>query len=1164
VTVRRRRTSRFVGLLSAVVLVAGLASLEAPAARAAGVGTPGGLSPSGGVTDVNPILSWNAVAGATSYDVQVSVNPDYSNPVYDRGTVNTKATPADQLPMTRLYWRVRARKDGDTGQWATSSFQRNKLAGPSLVAPANGANLAQPGQPPVLRWNPVPGAVDYIVEVDTTASPDWVDSRTVTTRATSMVWSDGSQQDAGTYSWRVTAEISQGQLTFPSEQRSYTIGALGAVNVVAPANDAVIEQVLLDWDPLPGAVTYDIRVSTDDSFNTIIDQRNVRGTRFSPPKSYDVDDYWWQIRPRNVFDKAPEWTSVPVRHFKRTWEGPGAVPVLQYPPNQLGPSVGDDIYYQWTPSRLASRYRIDVGDTQSFSPNTFESCFTTQPMYVPGALNGPGGVNCIPNVGLPTYWRVKALDGSGNEIQGVYSSISKFVYNPGAVVLTGPDDGATVDLPVLSWEPFVDAAYYTVSISWSDGATTANTSSTSYSPTFLDWTKGPFLWSVVATDAQGSKTLIPINGSRLFSLSGVVPDTAAAPMVPITPAPNASPTYRFPSLRWEPIAGAARYRIWVGAHDTNVFLPLSGSPQFPVWTDDGDQFLAAGDYDWFVQAFDADNHLIGQTSKPDYGEFVIAPPDDVVGQRVALQNSTLLDNGAAGTKPGPQPGGCILPPQGGVVQVCHGLHDTPVFDWDPVEDASFYILYLSRDPNFQNVVYGQLSDPNSLPRTTNTRWSPTVALPDSQAGVAYYWFVRPCTSATSCAPDPTKATHAFDKTSSTVQGLQYATNAANDVTFSWQDYLATNQLPANVTAATGEQSTQAAMSYRLQVATNQSFTAIVDDITVDQTTYTAFDRTYPEGQLYWRVQAIDGSGNQLTLPANGSLFNKASPGPLLIGPNGATPPAQPFEWQPTDFAGSYTLEVYKNADTAASPSNRVLQVGGIRQTAWANDQVLPTGTSYVWRVRRTDSSGNSGLWSQWGQFSVQSTTPALVSPAANVRVPFRGALFQWTATTDAAAYRFERREAGSNGLEESVVTRQTAWAPTGPLGTGSFQWRVSSLDTSNNVIATTDWRGYTVDATAPTILKRKPEGSGIKPTSTFTITFSEKVQGVSSKTVQLVFGKKKVIKAKVKLNKSGTKVTLKPKKRLLRGKAYTLKIKDGITDTAGLPLAPSTYPFTIP
>jgi len=1161
VTVHRRGTSRLVGLLSAVVLVAGLASLKAPAAHAAAaVGTPGGLSPSGGVTDVNPILSWSAVAGATSYDVQVSVNPDYSSPVYDRSTVNIKATPPDQLPMTRLYWRVRAHRDGDTGQWATSSFQRNKLAGPTLLAPANGATLAQPGQPPVLQWSAVTGAVDYVVEVDTTASPDWVNSRTVVTRATSMVWSDGSQQDSGAYSWRVTAEIAQGQLTSPSETRSYTIGELGAINVVSPAPDAAVEQVVFDWDPLPGAVSYDIQISTDDSFNTIIDQRNIRGTRFSPPKSYDVDDYWWQIRPRSVFDKAPDWTTLPVRHFQRTWEGAGAVPVLQYPLDQFAPTVGDDFYYQWTGTRLASRYRLDLGSDPNFSPGTFTSCFTTETVFVPMAMNGPGGVGCVPGIGTPEYWRVKGLDGSGAEIQGVYSAISRFVYSPGMVQLISPSSNATVSVPTLSWAPFVDADHYHVTITWTGGSTGADTYSTSYTPTQLDPTKSPFTWSVQAIDAATNlASPIPINGQRQFTLSGTPPTTSADPLTPLSPSPSAS-TRRFPQLTWEPMPGAAYYRVFVGLHGNPFVTALNGSPTYPAWTDTGNSFLAAGQYDWFVQAYDGGNNVIGTGVD---STFTIADLDNVSGQRVALQSTTMLDDGHAGTPGVAQPGGCNKPPVGNVVQICSGLHDTPVLDWDPVADADYYILYISRDPNFQNMVYGSYSDSTTLPRTSNTRWTPTIAMPDSQAGVAYYWFVRPCKGFGNCAPDPLKATHAFDKTSSTVQGLQYAANAANEVTFSWQDYLATNQDPSNVTTATGEQSTQSAMSYRLQVSTNPSFSALVDDITVDQTTYTAFDKAYPEGQLYWRVQAIDGSSNLLTLPASGTPFTKASPGPVLIGPSGPTPAAQPFTWQPTNYAASYTLEVYKNADTAASPANRVIQAGGIRQAAWTYDQVLPTGTSYVWRVRRSDSSGNDGLWSQWGQFSVQASLPALASPAANVRVPFRGALFQWTATPDAAAYRFERRTVGSNGIDESVDTRQTAWAPTGPLNTGSFQWRVSSLDTSGNTIATTDWRGFTVDATAPTILKRKPAGSGIKPTSTFTITFSEKVQGVSGKTIKLMLGKK-VVKAKVKLNKSGTKVTIKPKGRLKRGKPYTLKIKDGITDTAGLPLAPSTYPFTVP
>ena len=48
---------------------------------------------------------------------------------------------------------------------------------PVLISPANGVNLTQPNDPPVLRWNPSPGAVTYLVEVDDNS--DFVGSKTV-------------------------------------------------------------------------------------------------------------------------------------------------------------------------------------------------------------------------------------------------------------------------------------------------------------------------------------------------------------------------------------------------------------------------------------------------------------------------------------------------------------------------------------------------------------------------------------------------------------------------------------------------------------------------------------------------------------------------------------------------------------------------------------------------------------------------------------------------------------------------------------------------------------------------------------------------------------------------------------------------------------------------
>ena len=162
-----------------------------------------------------------------------------------------------------------------------------------------------------------------------------------------------------------------------------------------------------------------------------------------------------------------------------------------------------------------------------------------------------------------------------------------------------------------------------------------------------------------------------------------------------------------------------------------------------------------------------------------------------------------------------------------------------------------------------------------------------------------------------------------------------ADNIANQITFNWTDYLVTNQAlipPVN----------QEAKSYKIEVSLAADFSTIFDTATVDQTTYTPFGKTYPEGPLYWRVQAIDGSGNTLTKsPAR--LVNKTSPKIATTFPtNGSTQSGVPFfQWTPQAFAATYVVEVYKNGDTLFSPANRVLNAT-TKFSAWAPTTSLPS------------------------------------------------------------------------------------------------------------------------------------------------------------------------------------------------------------------------------
>ena len=111
------------------------------------------------------------------------------------------------------------------------------------------------------------------------------------------------------------------------------------------------------------------------------------------------------------------------------------------------------------------------------------------------------------------------------------------------------------------------------------------------------------------------------------------------------------------------------------------------------------------------------------------------------------------------------------------------------------------------------------------------------------------------------------------------------------------------------------------------MSTAKDFSSILDDQTVDQDTYTPFSMTYPEGKLYWRVEATDGSSNALTY-SDVFRVTKSSPKISLQYPHAdvvLTNQGVPyFQWTPQLYAATYEIEVYKDGDLHYSPVNRVL------------------------------------------------------------------------------------------------------------------------------------------------------------------------------------------------------------------------------------------------
>jgi hypothetical protein len=357
----------------------------------------------------------------------------------------------------------------------------------------------------------------------------------------------------------------------------------------------------------------------------------------------------------------------------------------------------------------------------------------------------------------------------------------------------------------------------------------------------------------------------------------------------------------------------------------------------------------------------------------------------------------------------------------------------------------------------------------------------------------------------------------------------------------------------------------------VQVSTVNDFATFVDNVDVDQTTYTPWDKTYPEGPLYWRVGVVDNNNNQLTF-STPRLVVKSTPQLVPLHPaTGATLAATPyFQWGAQSHSAKYEVEVYKNADTLYSSTNKVpIGVSGsaavTRLTAFTPTVSLPAG-SYAWRVRRYDTNtptARTGPWSSGGTFTVTRPAPDLDAPTDQATVATNDLVFSWSAVPGIASYTLETStSAGFASLFETQNTVMTSWAPTKRYGDGTYFWRVKVLDAGGNVLAVSAVRSFVKDTTAPVVKSKAPTSGLAIVDGVVTVTFSEPVVNLSPSTFTMRI-------ANTTTNVPGvvspapatpsTTATFKATQPLVPGETYTYTLTSGITDANGNALAPVTW-----
>jgi hypothetical protein len=429
-------------MLAAVATWLLLLASQAALADAAtsSIAAPRQLAPAdGAAVQAVPGFSWRAVQGAAKYEFQFAADPRFKSVVGGQGrgsffTRNTFGTVPDAVADGQYYWRVRAvdRRDR-TGRWSPArAIQKRWTATPTLLGPPTQGTVTYPSTPLVLRWEAVPGAYKYLVQIATdpglanSALPNRLQS--VETSATAFALP--TALPPGTYWWAVTPMDTRKHPGTRSMISSFVWSwpTATATRVADLDADPYVMDPQFSWDPVPGAAQYQVEVNFSQDFavgSRVCCDEQIYGTSHSPLKLLPHNTYYWRVRAVDMDGNAGSWNAGP--SFEQGFYPP--IQKLRVRDNvaDAPPSVGptglpttDAPVVSWSPVHGASSYEVRIAPWEGFcnwtaalggrpSARTAVTATTSWTPLGPLPAGSPVG-NAFPNPASDFGWRLWGPD----------------------------------------------------------------------------------------------------------------------------------------------------------------------------------------------------------------------------------------------------------------------------------------------------------------------------------------------------------------------------------------------------------------------------------------------------------------------------------------------------------------------------------------------------------------------------------------------------------------------------------------------------------------------------------------------------------------------------------------------------------------------------------
>ena len=368
-------------------------------------------SASAGYQTTVPIVSWDPVPGAASYEVEIAP------------------------------W------DGTACLWATAN-ETVKTAVPSWTP---------------IGWtmaNPVAGAT-LTTDGDVTPGQYCTRVRARSDRVNSFdeVYGDWTYLDPDGLGWAFD------WTGLPSgDTAGCSGGYICASDYLGPQTGTTVGRTpLFTWHAMTGKQSYYVVVAKDPSFGTIVDEAFTNVPAYAPrgsfgPATYSDETtlYYWAVLPATSADGHDAVGNLLLAHASNFQK-------QSTPPALLAPAPGTLFFnqptFRWTPAEGARKYRLQVSQDPSFG-NPIDDVTTDSTAY---------SSNTTYPADTVLYWRVRADDENGVGL--TWSATGTFQKKLAAPVPSASNPVSGEFLPVWAWAPVDGAVSYDVSIDQPDGQT---------------------------------------------------------------------------------------------------------------------------------------------------------------------------------------------------------------------------------------------------------------------------------------------------------------------------------------------------------------------------------------------------------------------------------------------------------------------------------------------------------------------------------------------------------------------------------------------------------------------------------------------------------------------------------------------------------------------